>query len=494
MGATVYFRAASMLVLAALVLQPTRALADGTADPDPFAIKAAPQNSAAVKAGAEPRDLDPQLQMDLRLALEANPSAAGADPFAPAAQTWLSRESLGLNAAWAPVDQARVELAVGDNFGQTWNHLSPIVVSGRQGIIDDRTASVGVILKPSAAVDVSLVGSAAQDSVLDTIVDEANAPRTPSLFNTATQAATAALQWRPVSWFTLDAKSRLETSDVQWRGAPSSGGGEWAQAGLSYAYLEPSVVGSATTPWNGKLGLAFERAVSPVDARTFATFASVANRADGATFGPNREWRLRLDLDQTLAGDLRLHAALTQARIESATELGPVGAGLQAPVSVPGGERQELDVQLSAPLADLGLPSVSLRGSGVWRTSQVRDPFTEELRRASGEVPRSADLGLVQVLADRQARWGIVGRFGGDQNIYQMSEVTRETVADSVGGFVEYVPGPFSLRLQVDGLYGGDRVYADSYYIGSRGLGYVSRTDRRAEDGQALRLILRKTL
>jgi hypothetical protein len=93
-----------------------------------------------------------------------------------------------------------------------------------------------------------------------------------------------------------------------------------------------------------------------------------------------------------------------------------------------------------------------------------------------------------------RARWGLVGRFGGAQSLYQMNEVSNVAVGDSLGGFVEYNPGAFNLKLQVDGLYGGDRSYDDLYYVGIRGASLFDHADHRDESGQAVRLTLSKPL
>jgi hypothetical protein len=313
-----------------------------------------------------------------------------------------------------------------------------------------------------------------------------------SALSSASQSARAGLKWRMTSWFSLDAGGRIGKTSVDWRGAPA--GGASAGANLAYATFEPSLTGTLTTPDKGSISFSFEHAVSPIDPGAFASFAAVEDRAPTARLTPNREWRYRLSLQQTLAGQLQLSAALTEAHIDSATELGPVGAGLQAPISTGGGERQALDVSLSTPLTAIGLPSLTLKGVGAWRDSQVRDPFTGEWRRASAESPHAATLGLVQATAAGHAHWGLEGRFGGEQSIYQMSQVTTISVADSLGGFIEYEPGAFAVRLQVDGLYGGGRTASDQYYAGPRANSYVDRVDRHTEDGQAVRLILSKAL
>lgn len=479
----------------ALVLSPAAGSPAAAADSYPIEFKVGSGDDAALMADADLHGRFREVETGLRLALEARPNVAGGDPLAPATQGLFSRESLGFSAAWSPADRTRFDLSVGDDLGQTWSYLSPLVVGVRQINTDSRTASLGVTFKPSAVVDLNLVGASAQNSVQDALAGQGAGqvvPRTPSLFITTTQSATAGLRWRPFTWLDFDAKGRVEASAAQWRGGGSAAG--VADASLNYADVEPALTGAVTMPWNGALGLTFEHAVSPVNAQLFSTFAAVTDRSAGVRFGPDREWRYRLQFKQKLAGGASLSATLTQARIENATELGPVGGGLQAPMSVSGGDRQAVEVTLSAPLAILGLPSLTLQGAGAWRGSQVRDPFTGDLRQASAETPRAASLGLVQALAGRRARWGVEGRFGGGQALYQMSQVTQIQVADSVGGFVEYVPGPFALRLQVDGLYGGDRSYTDFLYSAPRGTGSVDRIDHRSDSGQAVRLILRKSL
>ncbi len=479
----------STILLCALC--PVAAIAAPAADPYQFALQVAPGDGAAIKADADLSAQFPKIETTLRLGVEADPNLLRTDPLALAPAAGASRESLGLNAAWTAVAGAKLDLSLDDRLGQTWSPLSLFETSAHQITTDERSASIGLQLSPLKNLDLNLTGAAAHNTVFDTVVADTVVPQGQSLLSTATQSASAGVKWRLTGWFSLDAQGKMETTNAQWRGALSSG---VAGASLGYAYFEPSVTGAFSTPGQGKLGLTFERAVSPLDAGAFSTFAAAEDRAPDARFGPNREWRYRLSFEQKLAGTVRLSAAVTQARIESATELGPVGAGLQAPISVTGGTRQQLDLALSAPLTSLGLPSLTLTGTGAWRDSQVRDPFTGELRRASAEAPQTATIGLVQSLGGLGARWGLEGHFGGDQSLYQMSQVTNVSVTDSLGGFIEYGPGPFAVRLQIDGLYGGDRTSTDLYYSGVRGASYIDRTDHRTDSGQAVRLVLHKTL
>jgi hypothetical protein len=473
-----------------LAFIPATAFAGPPTDPQ-FDFNVAQGVGAGVKANANvSADLD-RIQTTLGFAVEADPGVATATAPTPSAAA--SSETVNLSAAWAATAGARLELSLANRLGQSWETLPLSVSTNHQVNTDERTARVALALAPFKSIDVNLSGVAAQKSTLDTFISEPVAPGSQSRISTTTQSAGADVRWRPVGFFSISASGKLESTSAFWRGAAVDGGATTASE-LSYVYFQPSVTGALTTPGQGKLGLTFEQAVSPIDLGAFSTFAAVEDRPPDARFGPNREERYRLNFDQKLAGDIQLSAALVRAHIESATELGPVGFGLQAPVSVPGGQRQEVDVSLSTPLTILGLPSVTLKGAGSWRQSQVRDPFTGDLRRTSGETPQLGTIGFTQTLPGARASWGLEGRFGGDQSFYQMSQVTNVTVADSVGGFVDYDLGAFALRLQVDGLYGGDRSYTDLYYAGTRSSGAVDRTDRRTDSGRAIQLTLHKAL
>ena len=480
----------TLALTTALLLAPA-AWAAAPAAPYQFDVAVAPGDDAGLKADADLKAQFPVLQTSLQFALEANPNLVRTDPLALTPPASASRESLGLNAAWVGSSAARLDLQVAEKLDQAWAAPALVTPGGHQVDTDDLSARLDLIVTPLKAIDLTVGGGVNQRSILDTALAQAAAPESQRLFATATQDAHAGLKWRPVSWLRFDAGGKLEMADAEWRGPSTSGGP--TGAGLAYAFIEPSVDGAVTLPSKGLLDLSLARAVSPIDAGAFSAYAATEDRASAAHFGPNREWRYRMSLEQRLAM-LKLSAAVTEAHIESATELGPVAAGVQAPVSVTGGERQQLDLNLSAPLAALGLPSLTLTSNGTWRNSRLRDPFTGEMRRASAESPQMARIDLVQSLAGLRARWGLEGQFGGDLDLYQMSQVSHVSVDDSLGGFIEYSPGAFAVRLQVDGLYGGDRQTTDTIYAGSRAAGFIERIDHHVDDGQAVRLVLKKSL
>jgi hypothetical protein len=477
-------------VLAALAGAPG-ALAAPTNDACQFNFNVAPGDGGALGAKADFCSQLQQIKTSLNVAIQADPGGPAKDPLA-APGAFTSNEAVGVDAAWDMTAQARLDVSATGKLGQVRSPLSLIDAAVHEIDTNERTASVGLTLTPFKPLQFNLTGQTASRLVDDVAFSRLATPAGQSQFVSANHSAGAGLKWTVARGLSLNAGGKLETASVDWRGISSAA---MTGAGLAYSYFEPQLNAALDTPGQGHLNVTAERAVSPIDPGPLSSFAAVSDRSASARFEPNREWRYKLDLNQPLAGDATLTTALIAARLESSTELGPVGAGLQAPISIIGGERSEIDVGLATPLAVLGLPSFTLKGQGVWRASRIRDPFTGAYRPLSGQTPHLATIDLVQSLPSLRARWGLEGRFTGDQSLYQMSQITTVSTADSLGGFIEYAPGAFALRLQIDGLYGGDRSYTDLFYDGARGASdtFLDRVDHRSDNSQAVRLTLNKS-
>ncbi|MBV9512176.1 MAG: hypothetical protein JO303_18040 [Caulobacteraceae bacterium] len=472
---------------AACALAPAPAFAALAVGPCQAALNLSPNTDGAV--GADAALCSALAETHIKLTVEAHPATTPSDPLAPASNAFTSAETASFDTLWGDASGAHIALSAADKLGQITDLLSPVqATADHQVNTDERSASLALALPAWKALNLTLTGAQNERTVDDIVLRETVA-KTQTLFDINSQSAGSDLKWTLPGGVVLDAKGRLEAASVSWRGTVGD-------AALGYGGFEPSLNATAPIPGGGKLGLTFEQAVSPIDSGALAAFAAAPGRAAGARFGPNREWRYRLDFNQPLTGGMTLTAALIKAQLESTTELGPVADGVQAPMAITGGDRSEADLTFTAPLALLGLPSFQFKGVGAWRASQIRDPFTGAVRSLSGESPQTATLDLTQSLPERRTRWGLEGRLGGDETLYQMSQVTAVNVAASLGGFVEYNPGAFALRLQVDGLYGGDRLFTDTYYSGVRGGGdsVIDRVDHRSAGSQAVRLILKKSL
>jgi hypothetical protein len=272
--------------------------------------------------------------------------------------------------------------------------------------------------------------------------------------------AFASADWSPVSFLELKAGAASQTASLSTHGT--------ANAGDEYHHTAPYASATAQL-WDGaQAKVASTDAVSPINAYDFAALAEAAGANSGLEIKPNREWRNQATLSQDFDNGGTLSATVTQARIESATELGLTPDGAAAPMSVSGGARRELDASFSMPLAGYGLAGTTISSQATLRQSQLRDPVTGQMRRMSGEVPRQANVKLTHKDDAHHLEWGVKGRLATEQRFYQPAQMTALRTDSGVGAFVTYNPGQYTVSLNADGLIGGARSQVDTFYSGTR--------------------------
>jgi hypothetical protein len=289
---------------------------------------------------------------------------------------------------------------------------------------------------------------------------------------TDNRQAFASADWTPVPFLQLEAGTKNETMQVSSRGA--------SEAGDQYRYTEPSASATAQL-WHGaQMQASSEDAVSPVNPYDFAALAQAAGPQTDLRVTPNREWRNQASITQNFDNGAKLSATVTQARIESTTELGLTASGVAVPTAVSGGARQQMDASITMPLSDIGLPNTTIASHATIRQSQVRDPITGRLRRASGEIPREANVRLTHEDHAHHLEWGVRANLGTEQSLYQPAQVTALRTESGVGAFLTYKPGKYAVSLNADGLLGGARSQTDTIYNGTR-TGTVETTNRTSD-------------
>ena len=285
--------------------------------------------------------------------------------------------------------------------------------------------------------------------------------------------------WTPVPALTINAGAKSEETRVS-----SHGLGDGAD---QYRFAEPSASAIAR-PWTGaQVKVSSEDAVSPVNPYDFAALAQAAGPDSDLHIAPNREWRNQASVSQTLDGGGMLSASVTQARVESATELGLTPDGATAPVSISGGARSQLDASVSMPLSGIGLPGTTISSQATLRRSQIRDPITGETRRLSGEIPREASVKLAHKDDARRLEWGVTGNLATEQSFYQPAQVTSLRTGSGVGAFVTYNPGRYVVSLNANCLIGGARSQTSDIYLGNR-TGNIEATTRTGDSSPLVSL------
>ncbi len=455
----------------------------------------------AVDAYAAPATLGSRAQVGLKLGpVNASLKAAverGGGGMAPTAQAWaaVSRPStwtgdnVEFGAVWSPAPTTRITLDAGDRERQTLNFGNPLTRGSNDQLVTDqaRFLRVNATAKPLEKLEVRLGGEASLTEVESFAINHGATSSRSALWTEVRKIFTS-LTWRPAQKVTVEAGQSVQTLGVAWRGAHAQ-----SAAAAEDAYVTPSLA-VTLTPWRaGKWRMTAEQTVQPVNPWQFASFAQVGGASAGSTLQPDEGWRYGVRLEQQLAKGVNLTANLSDWRLESVTELGPVGAS-EAAVSIGAAERRKLDVNLSAPLEPLGLDGAKLTGQVTWQWSEVADPFTGAERALSGETPYQAQLKLGGSVYGRDLSWSVVAQASGPQSVYQMRQVTELSPTAGLGGALTYGAGPVRVSLEVDNLLGGERTVTSVRYPGSRAAHAPVGVSRRKDETRAVRLALKRRL
>lgn len=411
-------------------------------------------------------------------------STADAAWVAVVRPTSWTGDDVQLAAHWALLGGAKLSLEAGDRERRTRNFVSPLDASADQQLAVDQERFVRLRLAATAGPTNLQAGAETLTTALDTLNPGEPSNAATRLWITS-QRVFARLAWQASPRISLEAGQAVQTFDVGWRGADALHG--------QTSYLTPdfALVVTPTPDMRWRVDLA--ETVTPLDPTKFAAYAQLAAPGGGSAPQPDRGWRYGLSLEQQLPGGMKLAAHATQWRLASVTDLGPVGAS-EAPIGIGEGARQQLDLNLAAPLSGLGLPGATLAGQVSWRRSRVVDPFTGVRRPISGETPYSAQLQLSGALPTSPLSWSLVAKADGPQSLYQMSKITSLGATTGLDGALRYDAGHVRLSLELDNLVGGPRQVTTYTWLGSRADGGSPEVDRREDDARAVRISLRRPM
>lgn len=344
---------------------------------------------------------------------------------------------------------------------------------------DVETAGVTASFQPLDDVTLKL-GADAQTALTVQGLGFGSETANVSRVETETGRQFAQASWSPLPAVTLDAGTDAVSGVMALRG-PIDGK-------TAYRAMEPRA-SLKLKPWGGsEVKLEIRKAITPLNAANFAAYTAASGRPEDASLRPDSARAFNTSLKQTFGPLVSLNATYSNAQLDSTTMLMPAGIG-QAPVSITGGRWQSFSTALSFSLAAMGLPKTSITSTSVWRRSKIADPLTGNGHRLSGEVPHDATVRLTQQLPRRHMTLGLEGSLGAETRYYQAAEQSDVTKNGSFGAFVQYDPGPFSLRLNVDGL-AGSTVQTDDYFAGSRASGPIDHSVRHDTSGPAIGLSL----
>ena len=301
-----------------------------------------------------------------------------------------------------------------------------------------------------------------------------------NIVGTEARRAFARVDWQ-IGQVGLQAGATAQSADIDWRSRQSHSS--------TYNSVNPRVQVNLS-PWDGAIWISsIEQEVSPYDTAAFIDYATAVQPASDGSFAPDHAWRFQSQLRQNL-GPVNATVSYSSDRNGTTTEFAQASNGRQVPASATLVDRSKVDVQLSLPLTQLGMPNTSFSSDAAWQDSRVIDPITSEERRASGEAPDNVSLRLTHSIPSRHLSLGLTGQVSGGRSSYQVSEISTVPSAATVGAFVSFTPGPYEVDLNVNGIGGAPTT--DYFFSGTRADSAVTHTIQQQAAGPAISLSLHK--
>jgi outer membrane receptor protein involved in Fe transport len=279
------------------------------------------------------------------------------------------------------------------------------------------------------------------------------------LFATAT--------WNPAPALSVETGVRFETSRLTQSGDSA--------LVKSLSYWKPRLLATWAASPRDRLHLLVEREVGQLD---FADFVSEPSLTSGTITAGNRDlepdslWRAELAWEHHVgAGSIVLTGRHEWVRdvVDRIPVVSPEGV-FDSVGNIGGGTRDEIQLDANLPLDGIGLPGVTINGSGLVRRSRVTDPQTGVTRRISEDLPIEATASLTHDLPALHLRWGVNYAFRTVETEFKIGEVQRDRLSDRVDAFIEYKPDTrWTIRLFGKNLTNSPAVRTREIYAGLRG-------------------------
>ena len=283
--------------------------------------------------------------------------------------------------------------------------------------------------------------------------------------------------WRMNAQWTLEAGSHVEVSELHQEGDSA--------VRKSFFYPKPRVLLSFAPTHANQWRLLIERSVGQLDFEDFVSSTSLS--VDTVTAGnpdlePDRTWTAELSWEHRLLDSGSLVLTARREKISDLIDRVPVDrvALLDGVGNIGEGERDELEIGFTMPLAPLGLDSGLLKTTALWRRSRAIDPVTGEQREISEEAPFEGALQFSHDLPALKVHWGVNVELATETREFLIDEIRAERFGARVDVFAEYEPAPaWNIRFFANNLT--DRTFERErrIYDGARDVAPLSYVETR---------------
>jgi len=278
--------------------------------------------------------------------------------------------------------------------------------------------------------------------------------------------AFSTLTWKPVTRLEIEAGARIETSTLGVSGD--------AHNSTSFLFVKPRITGAWTPFGEDQVRLRIERTVSQLDFQNFVTVSTLDTNvvtAGNPRLVPERDWIFEAAYEHHFWGAGVAVVTLTHGELDQVIDDVPVD-GFSAPGNIGKGTRDTAALDLTLPLARLGMAGGLLKAGGVWKRSQVTDPTTGQRRQITLESAFTGDLTLSNEVPNLASSWRLDAVSGYRQPTFLIDEVQHARFGTQLSFLWEYKPSAaLSIQAQVQDLTGASRFRTRDIFGGLRSSG-----------------------
>lgn len=283
----------------------------------------------------------------------------------------------------------------------------------------------------------------------------------------------ATANWRISPRWHIEAGARVETSTISQTGDTNSA--------ASFFFPKPRAVVTWSPSERVQVRARVEREVGQLD---FADFVATANLATGvvsagnAKLEPERRWVFEAAFERRFWGSGDVVLTLRHAALQQVIDQVPV-EGFNAPGNIGNGRRETAILDLTLPLARLGMQGGLLKARGQVISSRVIDPTTGRPRPISEDEPFSGSVTLTNDLPRLKSTWTVSLDSGYRERSYLIDEIQTIRRYPSLDAAWEYKPSAaWAVLAQVTDITRHARTRVQDIYAGLRSEAPIALTDR----------------
>ena len=305
--------------------------------------------------------------------------------------------------------------------------------------------------------------------------------------------------WRPSPQWSLEGGIRVERSTIEQSGDTTKE--------RSFTYPKPRLVATWSPTEDDQLRMRIEREVGQLN---FQDFASEVNLNSGqqttgnSELEPNKTWVYEAAYEKRFwegaaavltyrYEDITDVVDLFPREIEVDTNNDNIPDTTQlvvGPGNIGSGKNEEVSLNLTLPLASVGMKGAEVKVEAKWQNSEVTDPLTGQKRRISGQRPDDITLNFRQDLPEYNLTFGLGWFPGWEESYYQIDVVEHLKLRDFYNSFVEWKPNSgFTLRAELSNLDPFSFNITRSIYDGRRDQNPLREIETERRNSQVLGML-----